>query len=76
MDDHAVAMARFAFECLKRFSIITKQLEPKLGPSTADLQARVGMHSGVRSLFVGLCCICKLTSGFDELTHAIVLISL
>jgi class 3 adenylate cyclase len=51
--DHAVAMTRFAFECLKRFSRITKQLEPQLGPSTGDLQARVGMHSGVSSLVLG-----------------------
>jgi class 3 adenylate cyclase len=45
-DDHAVQMARFAMECVKRFSKLTKQLVVMLGPSTANLQARVGLHSG------------------------------
>lgn len=45
-DDHAVAMVKFAAECLKRFSKLTKQLEVQLGPSTGELQARVGLHSG------------------------------
>lgn len=45
-DDHAVAMSKFAFECLKRFNRLTKQLEVQLGPSTGELQARVGLHSG------------------------------
>jgi Adenylate and Guanylate cyclase catalytic domain/3'5'-cyclic nucleotide phosphodiesterase len=45
-DDHAVSMTRFAFECLQRFNRLTKQLETQLGPSTGDLQARIGMHSG------------------------------
>jgi Adenylate and Guanylate cyclase catalytic domain/3'5'-cyclic nucleotide phosphodiesterase len=45
-DDHAVAMTRFAFECLRRFNRLTKQLETQLGPSTGDLQARIGLHSG------------------------------
>jgi class 3 adenylate cyclase len=44
--DHAVAMCRFAKECLKSFHRLSRQLETKLGPDTADLDLRVGMHSG------------------------------
>jgi hypothetical protein len=39
-------MARFARDCLYRFSIITKQLEVQLGPGTGDLGLRIGLHSG------------------------------
>lgn len=73
MDEHAVVMAKFAHECMRRMRKVTKQLEPELGPSTgkcckgivrpdswerkealmnfvfptpADLQCRVGIHSG------------------------------
>jgi len=45
-DDHAVAMVRFALECRKRFKRLAKQLEVQLGPSTGELQARIGLHSG------------------------------
>lgn len=45
-DDHAVAMARFARECMKKMSEVTKQLEVTLGPGTEDLTIRVGLHSG------------------------------
>jgi hypothetical protein len=44
--DHAVVMAKFAHDCLKRMHRITKKLEIQLGPSPADLKARVGLHSG------------------------------
>jgi Adenylate and Guanylate cyclase catalytic domain/3'5'-cyclic nucleotide phosphodiesterase len=37
-------MTRFASECLKALSIVTKQLESSLGP--CDLQGRCGLHSG------------------------------
>jgi Adenylate and Guanylate cyclase catalytic domain/3'5'-cyclic nucleotide phosphodiesterase len=37
-------MTRFAHECLKSMSIVTKQLEESLG--TCDLQGRCGLHSG------------------------------
>ena len=39
-------MSRFAHECLTRMNKLTKQLEVVLGPSTGDLRARVGLHSG------------------------------
>ena len=41
-----VVMAMFARHCLKRMNKLTKELEVVLGPSTGDLQARVGLHSG------------------------------
>jgi class 3 adenylate cyclase len=44
--DHAVAMARFARDCVNRMMVITKRLEVELGPDTADLGLRIGLHSG------------------------------
>ena len=44
--DHAAIMAKFAQRCLLRFSELTKELELSLGPGTADLGIRIGMHSG------------------------------
>lgn len=39
-------MADFAQRCLDQLRVVTKELEIRLGPSTGDLQARVGLHSG------------------------------
>lgn len=44
--DHAVAMARFAVNCLHEMQNLTKSLELSLGPDTADLSLRIGLHSG------------------------------
>jgi class 3 adenylate cyclase len=44
--DHAVAMARFARECMHRMHQLTRKLEVVLGPDTADLSMRFGLHSG------------------------------
>ncbi len=44
--DHAVVMARFAFECSNKMNELTKHLESTLGPDTGDLSIRVGLHSG------------------------------
>jgi len=44
--DHAVAMARFAVDCMHRMHALTRKLEVMLGPDTADLSLRVGIHSG------------------------------
>jgi class 3 adenylate cyclase len=44
--DHAVAMARFAVDCMHRMQGLTKKLEVRLGPDTTDLDMRFGMHSG------------------------------
>jgi hypothetical protein len=60
--NHAVVMATFAHHCLKRMNITTKQLETQLGPSTGELKARVGIHSGPvtagKALAGGMCCSC------------------
>ena len=44
--DHALIMCKFAQKCLHRFSELSKELELSLGPGTADLGLRVGLHSG------------------------------
>jgi class 3 adenylate cyclase len=44
--DHAVAMARFAHECMLRMKVLVKKLEITLGPDTGDLSMRMGLHSG------------------------------
>lgn len=45
-EDHAEAMAVFASECQKEFDVIVKDLSRSLGPETAELSLRVGLHSG------------------------------
>jgi class 3 adenylate cyclase len=44
--DHAVVMTRFACMCLSRMEQRVQELEVSLGPSTGDLRARCGLHSG------------------------------
>ncbi|KAL7574161.1 hypothetical protein ACA910_014840 [Epithemia clementina (nom. ined.)] len=44
--DHAVVMARFARDCMYRFQAICPQMEVALGPDTAELAIRIGLHSG------------------------------
>jgi class 3 adenylate cyclase len=44
--DHAVVMARFARDCVNKANKITRKLEVTLGPDTADLAFRTGLHSG------------------------------
>lgn len=44
--DHAVVMVEFAFRCLLRMRELVSKLELVLGPGTADLSIRVGLHSG------------------------------
>ena len=39
-------MIRFARTCLIRTTVLTKQLEQTLGPGTAELAMRIGIHSG------------------------------
>ena len=45
-EDHAVVMARFARTCLISVKELTRAMEASLGPGTADLAMRFGMHSG------------------------------
>jgi class 3 adenylate cyclase len=44
--DHAVAMARFARDCMNQVNQLTRKLEVVLGPDTTDLAMRFGLHSG------------------------------
>jgi class 3 adenylate cyclase len=44
--DHAVVMAKFANDCLTRMFRMVRKLEVELGPDTAELGLRVGLHSG------------------------------
>ena len=39
-------MGRFAIDIRKRMNRLTKSLEVTLGPDTADLGLRIGLHSG------------------------------
>ena len=39
-------MARFAGECQNKFSVLVQKLEVTLGPDTAELGMRFGLHSG------------------------------
>jgi adenylate cyclase len=44
--DHAVAMVRFARDCHLKMGSMSSELEVALGPDTADLAFRIGIHSG------------------------------
>jgi hypothetical protein len=43
-DDHAVAAIKFARGCLQKMKETTLKLEVSLGPDTADLGMRIGIH--------------------------------
>eukprot|EP00980_Cylindrotheca_fusiformis_P030806 scaffold25451_cov127-Cylindrotheca_fusiformis.AAC.1 len=44
--DHALAVCRFARDCVKATNDTTLKLEVALGPDTSELELRVGIHSG------------------------------
>ena len=44
--DHAIRMCRFARDCRTQAALISKSLEARLGPGTADLCFCFGLHSG------------------------------
>ena len=44
--DHAVIMARFSNDCMKKMTEISRELESVFGNDTADLCLRIGLHSG------------------------------
>lgn len=44
--DHAVRMARFAYEIMLHMHELVSSLESMLGPGTGSLSIRIGMHSG------------------------------
>jgi Adenylate and Guanylate cyclase catalytic domain len=43
---HALIMVRFASECKKLMTKLTRDLETQLGPDSSDLRMRFGIHSG------------------------------
>jgi class 3 adenylate cyclase len=45
-EDHAIRMCKFANQIVRKMSDINNNLAEKLGPATAELQLRVGLHSG------------------------------
>ncbi|CAB9503263.1 Receptor-type guanylate cyclase gcy [Seminavis robusta] len=45
-EKHAINMVRFAWDALLETNKVTKRLECSLGPDTADLTLRIGIHSG------------------------------
>jgi len=45
-EDHAVRLAKFASDCILVMHSTCQKLEAQLGPGTADLSLRVGLHSG------------------------------
>lgn len=45
-DDHAAVMAKFARDCRGKFHELCGKLETFLGPETAELGIRIGLHSG------------------------------
>lgn len=44
--DHAVAIAKFACDILTAMPLLLTNLETSLGPDTAELAIRIGIHSG------------------------------
>eukprot|EP00977_Amphora_coffeiformis_P021117 scaffold8828_cov204-Amphora_coffeaeformis.AAC.38 len=44
--DHAVAIARFAMECVAHMHRLTHELDVKYGPDTTDLKIQIGISSG------------------------------
>jgi class 3 adenylate cyclase len=45
-EDHAVIMVKFARDCMTKLSQLVNDLVATLGADTADLEMRVGLHSG------------------------------
>eukprot|EP00934_Nitzschia_sp_Nitz4_P002763 Nitzschia sp. Nitz4//scaffold207_size38617//10//3538//NITZ4_007669-RA/size38617-snap-gene-0.0-mRNA-1//1//CDS//3329541587//2753//frame0 len=45
-DDHAIVMTRFARDCLDKMYDVLERLEIAMGPDTAELAMRFGLHSG------------------------------
>jgi class 3 adenylate cyclase len=45
-NNHALIMARFAWECKHDMNELMRRLEVQLGPDCSDLKMRFGLHSG------------------------------
>jgi len=46
IEEHAAVAVRFARDCMKKMKESVLKLEVTLGPDTADLDLRIGIHSG------------------------------
>ena len=44
--DHAIALCKFAHDCRTKAQQVFQKLDVVLGPGTADLGIRTGLHSG------------------------------
>jgi class 3 adenylate cyclase len=44
--DHHLRMVRFARRALDKFIVLTREMQATLGPDTANLGFRIGLHSG------------------------------
>jgi class 3 adenylate cyclase len=44
--DHAVAMVKFAKDCMSQMAKLARPIAASLGPETRDLKLRIGIHSG------------------------------
>eukprot|EP00980_Cylindrotheca_fusiformis_P013962 scaffold3628_cov112-Cylindrotheca_fusiformis.AAC.4 len=49
--DHAMAVCRFARDCVKTMKDTTLKLEVSLGPDTSELELRVGVHRTILTVF-------------------------
>jgi hypothetical protein len=45
-NDHHLRMVRFARRVLDKFIVLTREMQATLGPDTANLGFRIGLHSG------------------------------
>ena len=45
-DNHALAVAKFARDCMHKMPDVVHKLEILLGPDTADLELRIGINTG------------------------------
>ena len=67
--DHALVMARFANDCMKKMQDIARELESRFGPDTADLCMRIGVRKEGRVAYSWALCLdlfsSKLTFSFS-----------
>lgn len=45
-EDHAARMGKFALDCNRKMTTVTRMLADRLGEDTESLSLRIGLHSG------------------------------